>query len=141
MNWSWPWQPRKPALPEHLKLGRAGEVAARRHLEGKGLRFVCSNYQASRSEIDLIFRDLSVLVIVEVKTRSSEDWSRPASAVDAAKRDHLSRAALEYLRELGNPRISFRFDIVEVLADGGRFIEIRHLVNVFPLSGNMRYHP
>jgi putative endonuclease len=43
------------------------------------------------------------LVFVEVKTRSSEDWVRPAAAVDADKRRHLSLAALDYLRRLGNP--------------------------------------
>lgn len=141
MTWRWPWQRKQAPLAEHLLLGQAGELAARRHLEKKGLHHVCSNYQASHGEIDLIFRDLAVMVIVEVKTRSSEEWSRPSAAVDQEKRDHLSHAALEYLRELGNPRVSFRFDIVEVLAENGRFTEIRHLVNAFPLSGSMRYHP
>ena len=141
MTWRWPWQPKQAILPEHLRLGRAGELAARRHLEKKGLRYVCSNYQATHGEIDLIFRDVAVMVVVEVKTRSSEEWSRPSAAVDQEKRSHLSLATLEYLRELGNPRITLRFDIVEVLAEQGRFTEIRHLVNAFPLSDGKRYQP
>jgi putative endonuclease len=79
------------------------------------------------------------LVFVEVKTRSSEEWTRPAQAVDAEKQRHLSRAALDYLRRLRNPKVKARFDIVEVLLDEGRVREVRHLPNAFALSKPYRY--
>jgi Holliday junction resolvase-like predicted endonuclease len=63
----------------------------------------------------LIRNGTNCLVFVEVKTRSSEEWVRPAAAVDADKRRHLSLAALDYLWRLGNPQIKIRFDIAEVL--------------------------
>ncbi len=68
----------------------------------------------------MIFRDDDCLVFVEVKTRSSEDWTRPAAAVDARKRRLLSQTALDYLRLLKNPPVKIRFDIVEVLLDRWR---------------------
>lgn len=74
------------------------------------------------------------LVFVEVKTRSSEDWTRPAAAVDRHKRLRLSQTAQDYLQLLDNPRVKFRFDIVEVLLADGRVSELRHLPNSFPLS-------
>ncbi len=76
---------------------------------------------------------------MEVKTRSSEEWARPAAAVDAEKRRHLSLAALDYLHKLGNPPVKFRFDIVEVLLEDGQVRETRHLPNAFPLAAPYRY--
>lgn len=141
MDW---WRRIKPVFqtpvpPEHLRRGRLGERAARKHLRGAGLKFLTANFRSPRGEIDLVFRDDDCLVFVEVKTRSSESWTRPAAAVNAAKRRRLSLTALDYLRRLRQPPIKVRFDIVEVLLDGGRVREIRHLPNTFTLSAPFRY--
>ena len=128
-----------PGLPEHLRRGRLGERAARRHLRRLGLRFLTANFRSPRGEIDLIFRDGAGLVFVEVKTRSSEDWTRPAAAVDAERRRRLSRTALDYLKLLHQPPVTIRFDIVEVLLTDGRVREVRHLPNAFPLARPYRY--
>ena len=79
------------------------------------------------------------LVFAEVKTRSAEEWTRPAAAVDARKRRLLSQTALDYLRLLKNPATKIRFDIVEVLLRDGTVREIRHLPNTFSLSRPYRY--
>jgi putative endonuclease len=121
-------------LPHHLRLGRLGETAALEHLRRQGLKFLVSNFAGPRGEIDLILRERDCLVFVEVKTRSCEDWARPAAAVDQRKRRRLSLTALDYLRQIGNPRVRFRFDIVEVLVEDGKVREIRHLPNAFPLA-------
>ena len=76
---------------------------------------------------------------MEVKTRSSEEWTRPAAAVDARKRKLLSQTALDYLKLLKHPEVKFRFDIVEVLLTEGNVREIRHLPNTFSLSKPYRY--
>jgi putative endonuclease len=125
--------------PEHLLRGEAGERAARRALQQRGLKFLTANFRSRRGEIDLVFRDNDCLVFVEVKTRSSEEWTRPADAVDSRKRKLLSQAALDYLKLLKNPPVKFRFDIVEVLLSDGKVREIRHLPNAFPLSRPYRY--
>ncbi len=116
-----------------------GELAATKYLRRAGLRFLTANYKTDRGEIDLIFRDADCLVFIEVKTRSSEDWVRPAAAVDAGKQRRLSLAALDYLRRLGNSRVKMRFDIVEVLLQDGRPREVRHLPNAFTLPAPYRY--
>ena len=72
--------------PEHLRRGELGERAAKKFLQQRGLKFLAANFRSDRGEIDLIFRDDDCLVFVEVKTRSSEDWTRPAAAVDRRKR-------------------------------------------------------
>jgi putative endonuclease len=125
--------------PLHLQHGVLGERAARKHLKRLGLKFLTANFQSDHGEIDLVFRTEEGLVFVEVKTRSSEEWVRPAAAVDADKRRHLSLAALDYLRRLGNPPVKFRFDIVEVLLEDGQVREVRHLPDAFTLSAPYRY--
>jgi putative endonuclease len=125
--------------PEHLRRGELGERAAKQFLQKAGLKFLAANFRSARGEIDLVFRDDDCLVFVEVKTRSAEEWSRPADAVDARKKKLLSQTALDYLRLLKNPEVKFRFDIVEVLLAEGAVREIRHLPNTFALSKPYRY--
>src|SRR5258708_865845 len=127
------------AKPAHLRRGELGERAARKHLQKLGLKFLTANFRSPRGEIDLVFRDGDCLAFVEVKTRSSEDWTRPAAAVDARKRRLLSQTALDYLRLLKNPQVKIRFDIVEVLLADGAVREIRHLPNTFPMARPYRY--
>ena len=125
--------------PEHLRRGELGERAAETHLKAQGLKFLARNFRSAHGEIDLVFRDVDCLVFVEVKTRSSEAWTRPAAAVDARKKRLLSLTALDYLKLLKNPPVKFRFDIVEVLLRDGAVREIRHLPNTFALSRPYRY--
>src|SRR5436190_10834072 len=125
--------------PEHLRLGKLGEHAAKKHLRRAGLKFLTANFRSPRGEMDLIFRDQDCLVFVEVKTRSSEDWTRPAAAVNAHKRRLLSQTALDYLKLLRNPPVKIRFDIVEVLLRDGETGEVRHLPNTFTMSAPYRY--
>ena len=128
-----------PSKPRHLLHGELGERAAKKHLKRSGLKFLVANFRCARGEIDLIFRDQDCLVFVEVKTRSSEEWVRPAAAVNRERRQRLTRAALDYLRLLKNPPVKVRFDIVEVLLQDSAVREIRHLPNTFAMERPYRY--
>jgi putative endonuclease len=125
--------------PLHLQHGELGERAARQHLRGNGLKLLTANYRTDRGEIDLVMRDKDCLVFVEVKTRSSEEWMRPAAAVDRERRRRLTRAALDYLHRLKDPAVKVRFDIVEVLLEDSRVRELRHLPNAFAMERPYRY--
>lgn len=127
------------AVPLHLRYGILGERAAKKLLKRQGLKFLTANFRTDRGEVDLVFRDKDCLVFVEVKTRSSEDWVRPAAAVNKERRRRLSRAALDYLRLLKNPQVKLRFDIVEVLLQNGAIREVRHLPNTFAMEQPYRY--
>jgi putative endonuclease len=131
----WRWK----SKPLHLRYGELGERAAKRHLQRKGLKFLTANFRTDRGEIDLVCRDQDCLVFIEVKTRSSEEWARPAAAVDKERRGRLTRAALDYLRLLKNPMVKIRFDIVEVLLHDSQVREVRHLPNAFAMERPYRY--
>ena len=98
-----------------LELGRAGERAAADLLRSRGYEVLGGGFLARRGEIDLVCRRGDVLVVVEVKTRSSEDFGSPLEAVRARKRRALRSAAAEY-RALAEWRGSIRFAVVCVSA-------------------------
>jgi putative endonuclease len=124
------------AARTHLETGEWGEKQAARCLKKKGYRILGTRVRVgARDEIDLVARDGETLVFVEVKTRSGEDFGRPLAAVDRRKRHALSRAALRYLKELGHPRVFFRFDVVEVVGRlGDEAPVVRHVERAFTLD-------
>ena len=69
--------------------------------------------------MDLVCRDGETLAFVEVKTRSSDEFGRPADAVNAEKRELIARGARSWLQLLGGRDVVVRFDVVEVIAGGG----------------------
>lgn len=130
---------KRRARPVHIVRGEAGETAACQFLKQRGLKLLARNFRTKRGEIDLVFRDGDCLVFVEVKTRSSEEWTRPAAAITRHKRRALTRAAFDYLRMIRSPMVKIRFDVVEVLTDGDSVREIRHLPNAFGIEPPYRF--
>lgn len=102
------------------ELGRAGERAAAELLKRRGYEVVGSGFKARRGEIDLVCRRGQELVIVEVKTRTTEAFGTPAQAVGARKRRALAAAASEY-RLLAGWKGPIRYAIVGLVGkpDGG----------------------
>jgi len=115
--------------------GLWGEDVAAAALEGKGYRILGRRVRPDRrDEIDIVARTGETLVFVEVKTRRNEDFGRPLSAVDRAKRQALNRAAVRYLHRLGFPQLYYRFDTVEVIGSPGDQPVVRHIENAFPFD-------
>jgi putative endonuclease len=123
-----------------MRLGRWGERVAARHLRRHKHKVLRRNFRAPHGgEVDLVCRDRrhNELVFVEVKTRRSEHFGRPADAVDRKKRSLIIRGAMKWLHMLGMPDITYRFDIVEVVV--GPPLEVRHLENAFHPPRNFTY--
>ena len=136
--WRWAqerWFGTRAATPEHLRRGRMGEDAARQYLERSGLKFLTANFRSSHGEIDLIFRDDDCLVFVEVKTRSSERWGNPETAVSDAKIKRMVAAADHYLKTK-ETNLQIRFDVISIIFNKKQ-TEIIHIEDAFfpPLNG------
>lgn len=116
--------------------GLWGEAEAGKLLKGKGYRILgCRVRIGDRDELDLVARDGEILVFVEVKTRKSDDFGRPSSAVDSAKRHRMSRAAVRYLKKIKCPGVNFRFDVVEVTGSVEHGASsVNHIENAFTLD-------
>ena len=111
-------------------LGRAGEEIAERWLRGAGLAIVARGFRARYGEIDLIARDGPMVVFVEVKTRTQGAFGRPAEAVTATKRGRIARVASLFLARSGWSDRVCRFDVVEVVPEGGRW-RVTHIPDAF----------
>ena len=71
-----------PAAARKRRLGERGETIAARHLTRCGMVLLDRNWRCDAGEIDLVLRDGHVLVICEVKTRTSIDYGAPLEAID-----------------------------------------------------------
>lgn len=97
--------------------GRRGEDAAVIFLQQNGLSVIARNYHCRFGEIDIIAQDGDVLVFVEVRMRSSNNFGGAAASITAAKRGKLLRTARHYLSGLACMP-ACRFDAV-LIGDGG----------------------
>ena len=103
-----------------------------------GWKILRRNFRApGGGEVDLVCRDGDTLVFAEVKTRRSEEMGRPLDAVDQKKQQLIRRGAIHWLRLLNMPDLTFRFDVIEVLATDP--IEIRVIESAFKLPDPLRY--
>jgi putative endonuclease len=102
-----------------LALGRRGEDLAHRYLRRLGYTIVARNYRlaSGEAEADLIAWDRDTLVVVEVKTRRSDQFGPPDRAVGEDKIAHLRRVARAYARKTDTPWGRVRVDIVTVVLD------------------------
>ncbi len=123
----------------HKPLGQKGESIARRFLKRSGLKILAENFRCASGEIDLIALDKSTrktdgvetLCFVEVKTRSSDRYTDPESAVDNQKQVHIQKAARYYLSNRDTDGFNVRFDVVSVIMRQGQKPEIRHIKEAF----------
>ena len=118
-------QDRRLATESSRKLGDLGEQLAAEHLVQNGYRLVLANFTVPigrntnqalvTGEIDLIAIDNDVLCFVEVKTRSSDEFTGPLSAVDLRKQRQITRTARVYRRIFDVWTVKYRYDVVTVV--------------------------
>jgi len=103
------------ATARHLALGAYGERLAARHLAEQGLVVIDRNWRCDAGEIDLVLRDGPVLVVCEVKTRTSDACGTPHEAVTPDKLARLRRLAARWMAEHDVHPEDVRLDLVAVL--------------------------
>lgn len=106
------------AVARHLEHGKTAEQLAARYLSHQGLELVASNHRARVGELDLVMRDGRILVIVEVRSRTSTRVATPAETIDRRKQRRIVLATQHFI--LRNRRYSewpLRFDVVGVTGE------------------------
>ncbi len=97
------------------RLGERGEDAATAYLERVGLTIVERNWRCAAGEADVVALDGEVLVLCEVKTRTSKAKGTPDEAVTPAKQKRYARIAQTYLQQSGLTDVGVRFDVISIL--------------------------
>ena len=114
----------------HNETGMRGEQLACAHLEGSGHEILERNWRHGRHELDIIARQGHELVIVEVKTRSIDQYGQPEEAVRTGKRSKLIKAANAYVQAT-DCGLGLRFDIVSVILHPSGKPFIHHIRDAF----------
>ena len=107
-------------------LGTYGEAFAARYLTQQGMVLLDRNWRCELGELDLVLRDGRVLVVCEVKTRSSLAYGTPMEAVTEQKAARLRRLAARWLAEHDVHPPEVRIDLVGVLVPAGGPVEVDH---------------
>ena len=111
---------------ERAALGRLGEELAVCHLKRLGMRIVDRNWRCPSGELDVVAIEGDTVVICEVKTRSTDAFGQPVSAVGPKKAIRLRRLAALWLREQRLSASPVRFDVIGVLVADRCQPEIDH---------------
>lgn len=144
---------RRKARPKaRAERARIGEDTAARYLQSRGYTILARNYRTKLGEIDILARDHSDLVFVEVKSRAPSDSFAPAQSVTRNKRRKLVKLARWYMAtQVPKPRRNWgrdggraqpdlaarreercRFDVVEVTLDeSGGVTDVRLIAGAF----------
>ena len=105
----------------HLAIGAYGEKVARHWLITQRCKILHRNFRGPRrGEIDIVAREKSLLLFIEVKTRRHGSPGRPLDAVDKRKQALIERGANAWLKRLGTRNLPWRFDVVEVYLEEGK---------------------
>jgi putative endonuclease len=120
----------------HLETGRLAEAIAAAWLQDRGMSVVERNWRRPQAEIDLVMRDGSTCVFVEVRSRTGDEHGDPLESVNARKRAHLVRGARLYIQEAQPADRYFRFDVVGVVFPGDQTApRIEHIEDAFRVDG------
>jgi putative endonuclease len=114
-------------------LGNRGEQAVAEWYAAHGFEVVARNWRTKTGEIDLVARSNRLVVLCEVKTRSSDRFGAPIEAITPLKVRRMRRLAAEWLAEArrsgdlggGATGVDLRFDIASVtVIKGGLSVEV-----------------
>jgi len=111
-------------------LGRHGEQLAAEYLQQAGMRILDRNWRCAEGELDIVAAQRQVLVVCEVKTRSSDRYGTPLEAITRQKQRRLRRLAIRWVVAHGVLFDEIRIDAVGVLrASSGEFT-VTHVAGV-----------
>ncbi len=98
----------------HNKLGAEGEAYACNYIEMQGYVILHRNWRFQHREIDIVATHEGQLVIIEVKTRTNDDWENPRDAITNQKIRLLADAAEAYIYQY-NRHEEVRFDVLTLI--------------------------
>ncbi len=123
------------------KVGEIGETFAANYLSKRGLRIICANFKVPigrnskdvsvSGEIDLIAIDSETLVFIEVKTRTSDSFATPETAVNLRKQRQIIRTAKRYRQIFHTKEIAIRYDVISIVLNEKKAPKIEHLKGFF----------
>jgi len=110
-------------------LGKYGEDVAAKYLEDRGYEIIERNWRCDLGELDLIARQKSKIVFVEVKTRSGTGYGHPFEAITSIKIARMRKLVSQWCLRNGQTGFDIRLDAIAVLVRNGK-VGIEHIKQV-----------
>ena len=117
-------------MADHIDFGKKAEELTAEYLQKNGYKILVRNFRYQKAELDLFAEKDSLIVVVEVKARSTDVFNLPQEAVNKRKIKLIVSAA-NYFMEEYNKNQEVRFDIISVLPDENKNLTIEHIINAF----------
>ncbi|ASE63266.1 YraN family protein [Chryseobacterium indologenes] len=117
-------------MADHNDFGKMAEDMAADYLQKNGYTIVARNFRFQKAEIDIIAEKDDLIIITEVKARSTDAFILPQEAVTKTKIRSVVLAANHYMEEFNRDN-EVRFDIISVLPDENRNLIINHISDAF----------
>jgi len=117
-------------MADHNDLGKKAEDLAAEYLVKNGYRILVRNFRFKKTEIDLISEKDNLIIVTEVKARSTDFFILPQEAVTKGKIKSIVTAANHFMEEF-NKNHEVRFDIISVLPDQKGNLIVEHIPDAF----------
>ncbi len=125
------WEKRKRPLAAHER-GKLAEREASLYLRRRGYRIIAQNLKLKVGEIDLVAMKGDLIVFVEVKARSSDEFGTPVEGLLPRQQQRIRKAAEIFLAKRGWSGRDRRFDLIAVdLDEQGQIKRIEHIPDAF----------
>ena len=117
-------------MAQHNNLGKVGEHEAVEFLIKQGFTIRETNWRMNKMEIDIIAQGPGTLLhIVEVKTRSSDQYFDPMRSITRAKKQHMINSANAYIHYY-QLQCEIQYDVIILIGSKGNW-KLEYYPNLF----------
>ncbi|WP_379967454.1 YraN family protein [Epilithonimonas sp. UC225_85] len=117
-------------MADHNDFGKIAEDLAVDFLIKAKYKILSRNFRYLKAEVDIIAESENQIIIVEVKARHTDIFIEPQEAVNKKKIKLLVSAANYFIEEYNIDK-EVRFDIISVLPNKQKTLEIHHIIDAF----------
>ena len=118
-------------MDRRRQLGVEGEAMALHFLESQGLILLARNYRCRIGELDLVLKDHSQIVFVEVRTKSSQEFGTGLESITFKKRSKLKLVAQHFMACHDLQGVDIRFDVISICKPSSGPSVLEHVKGAF----------
>lgn len=111
------------------ELWKWGEERACQELKNKGHQIIARNYKSRFGELDIISQKDDLLVVTEVKTRTSSYLSSPGNTISHKKQRTIIKVTNQFIQETSIDQ-EVRFDVVTIIKNSV-MCKVAHIEGAF----------
>ena len=116
-------------MAQHNQLGIEGEKEAVKFLKKKGYKILRTNFRYLKHEVDIIAEHDNLLIVIEVKTRTTRDFGDPQDFLKPSQIKSIVTTT-DFFIQANTIELEVRFDVIAAIFQNGKF-EIEHIEDAF----------